>query len=45
MAVRSLGILREYGWTESVPYEAFAPEPEDAIEPPLVAEQPDCPDN
>jgi prevent-host-death family protein len=37
---RSLGILRDYGWSESVPYEAVAPEPEDAVETPLVAERP-----
>jgi prevent-host-death family protein len=32
---RRLGILRDYGWTDNVAYEVFAPEPEDAIDGPL----------
>jgi prevent-host-death family protein len=40
---RKPGILRElYGWTgPSTPYEAFAPEPEDAIDSPLFPGDPD----
>lgn len=32
---RRLGILRDYGWPDSVPYEVFEAEPEDAIDSPL----------
>lgn len=38
---RRLGILKEYGWTGDTPYEVFAPEPEDALDGPLISDSPD----
>ena len=35
------GILKDYGWTQDTPYEALAPEPEDAIDGPLVPGDPE----
>lgn len=34
------GVLKDIGWTGSTPYEAFAPEPEDAADAPLVPGDP-----
>jgi antitoxin (DNA-binding transcriptional repressor) of toxin-antitoxin stability system len=38
--VKRFGILKDYGYTHDVPFEAFAPEPEDAIESPLDPDDP-----
>ncbi len=37
---RKLGILKEYGRVGYTPYEAFAPDPEDAVESPLFPDDP-----
>jgi prevent-host-death family protein len=34
------GILKEYGWTHDTPFEVFEPEPEDAIDSPLIPGDP-----
>lgn len=33
---RRLGVLAEYGWSHDLPLSAFAPEPEDATDAPLI---------
>ncbi len=38
---RRPGLLKEYGWTHDTPYEVFAPDPEDALDRPLISNEPE----
>jgi antitoxin (DNA-binding transcriptional repressor) of toxin-antitoxin stability system len=35
------GVLKDYGWTQETPFEVFAPEPDEAIDAPLIPGDPD----
>lgn len=34
---RRIGLLQDYGWTESTSFDVFDPEPEDQIDGPMVS--------